>query len=382
MPLVIDSGTPADQLEAFTAAVEAGRSVAMVHTQWPDPLRRAAAADVEKARHGDELDPLGKIAVFTSGSSGRPRAVVRSIGSWQASVQPLADLLGMSDSDVVWAPGPLSSTLTLYGAWQARSLGLRVVLGYRPHPARLGRVTMAHVVPSMLPTLLAAHSSGLAPRLGTIVVAGDHVPSTAPRVWADRGVRLVEYYGAAELSFTGWRSVEGFVPFPGARVDIRDDELWVSSPYLAEGYLTPDDTAPLRTAEGWATVGDRACWLDQAGSEFLILGRGDAAVTTGGQTVLVADLESRLRKVPGVEGVMVTGVPDSRLGQVVVAVVTGVPDWRQMRGIVDGLPAEARPRRWARPERLPQLPNGKLDRAMVNVALLDGALSTGPLPTG
>ena len=77
-----------------------------------------------------------------SGSTGRPRGVVRSLASWQLSLDPLSELTGIGPGDVVWVPGPLTSSLYLYGAFHARTVGAVVVA----HPSRA--VTAAHLVPS------------------------------------------------------------------------------------------------------------------------------------------------------------------------------------------------------------------------------------------
>ena len=71
---------------------------------------------------------------------------------------------------------------------------------------------------------------------------------------------MVEYYGAAELSFVAWRDRSGPLrAFPGVETDLRDGLLWARSPYLAKGYLSARADRPLRRdSHGWATVGDLA----------------------------------------------------------------------------------------------------------------------------
>ncbi|MBI4939132.1 MAG: hypothetical protein HY830_00100, partial [Actinobacteria bacterium] len=65
-----------------------------------------AAAD----RLGPHPDgPL--LVVQTSGSSARPRAVVRTERSWDASLEPFGRVVGLTPEAVVWAPGALSATL-------------------------------------------------------------------------------------------------------------------------------------------------------------------------------------------------------------------------------------------------------------------------------
>jgi acyl-CoA synthetase (AMP-forming)/AMP-acid ligase II len=202
------------------------------------------------------------------------------------------------------------------------------------------------------------------------------------------GWRVVEYYGAAELSFVAWRDDSGpFRPFPGVETELRGGMLWARSPYLARGYLDPgtrdsnnsrdssngrdsndsnnsndtdDRGGPFQLdPQGWATVGDLARAV-HGGLE--ILGRGDAAVTSGGHTVLVEEVEQLLRGVQGVADVAVLGVPHPRLGQVLAAVVVGPAGDASLRAAVAVMPAPSRPRRWLHAEALPRTSGGKVRR--------------------
>jgi acyl-coenzyme A synthetase/AMP-(fatty) acid ligase len=177
---------------------------------------------------------------------------------------------------------------------------------------------------------------------------------------------VIEYYGSAELSFVGWRDDTGpFRSFPGADVRVGDDQLvWVRSPYVARSYLRRHAPGPWRQQAGWHTVGDLAR-PDRQG--WWLLGRGDAAVTTGGHTVVVAEVEAVLREVRGVRDVVVLGLPHDRLGQVVAAVVVPAAGSagalrQRLETEARALPAAARPRRWLRTDRLPLLGSGKVDR--------------------
>lgn len=320
----------------------------------------------------------GDLVLFTSGSTGRPRGVVRSVQSWRASLEPLTALTGICASDVVWIPGPLSSSLFLYGAWHATTIGATVRVDPVPRPD----VTVVHAVPTLLARALDAAAAGALPALRSVVVAGDALPS-AQRDRVDRlGWRLLEYYGAAELSFVGWRRDGGpFLPFPGVRTLVTAGRLHVHSPYVARGYLDPDDPGPLSTrvaGDGtvWRSVGDLA---EPAGEDgFHLLGRAGAAVTTGGSTVLASEVEAVLRQVPGVRDVAVLGVPHPDLGEVVAAVLAvgaGGPAAelrRDAAAAASRLPAAARPRRWYVLADLPRTISGKVDQPALRERVLAG----------
>jgi acyl-CoA synthetase (AMP-forming)/AMP-acid ligase II len=194
------------------------------------------------------------------------------------------------------------------------------------------------------------------------VVAGA-APAPGLRVRAERlGVALVEYYGAAELSFVAVDvDGSGLRPFPGVEVRLRDGVLWVRSPYLAESV----DGVPVADRDGWATTGDRARW--GAAGTLELLGRPGTA-TVAGHTVQLAEVEAVLAAVPGVAEAVCLATPDPRLGQRLVAVVRRIPGsdpLPALRRAEEALPPSARPVRHHVVDDVPRTPSGKVDRVAV-----------------
>jgi len=366
-----------DLLEDLLDAAAAGRPHAVLDPAWPAPLREAAHRQLREAL-AERRVTGGDLVLFTSGSTGAPRGVVRTADSWRASLAPLTDLTGLGGQDVVWLPGPLSSSLFLHGGFHARHVGAAVVTGRRP-PAE---ATAVHLVPALLRDALDAADEGALPRLRTVVCAGDSLPAVLREHAAARGWRVLEYYGAAELSFVAWRDDDGrFRPFPGAEVRVADGVLWASSPYLARGYLDPADAGPLRRDGRWATVGDLA---DGDGAGVHVRGRAESAVTTGGHTVVAEEVEQVLAGADGVDEAGVVGLPHPDLGSVLAAVLvpSAGSDPATARAVAAvatrALPAPARPRRWFTADRLPRTGAGKLDRAALAEHVRSGVAR--PLP--
>lgn len=313
-----------------------------------------------------ELIPSAFLAVMTSGTSGRPRLVTRTAASWSASFRPLTALTGLGRHDTVLLTGPLASTLHLFAAVHTLWLGGHLT-------DRKSIATAVHAVPSVLADLLLDPP----PRLRLAVVAGAVVPADLPRRAADLGLRLVEYYGAAELSFVAARvAPEPLRAFPGVEVRVTDGELWARSPYLALDRIG-SGAALRRSADGFVTVGDLA-EISRDGV-IVVRGRGESAVSTGGHTVVVEDVEAVLSGLPGVFEVAVIGTTDSRLGQVVTAVVVladGVDLAQVRRAARSVLAGPALPRRWHRVDALPRAPGGKVARHAI-AASLDGPCARG-----
>ena len=337
-------------------AVRTGDAFAVLDPTWPQSFLGMATAQVEAAV-SDGMVGDGDMVVFSSGSTGRPRGIVRTVESWQASVAGLSAITGITAEDTVWLPGPLWSSLYLYGAFHASAVGAHSIFR-DDDPAG---ATALHCVPSQLPGLLHRAEAGGLPLVRRAVVAGDHLPTQLRKQCETAGWRVVEYYGAAELSFVAWRDDDAPLrAFPGVETQIRQGMLWARSPYLANGYLTTGADGPFRLdPQGWATVSDLAQAV-VGGLE--VLGRGDSAVTTGGHTVVVEEVERLLRGLPGVDEIAVFGAPHPRLGQVLTAVVVGSVVDDTLRAAVAQMPAPSRPRRWLHADALPRTSGGKVRR--------------------
>ncbi|MEF3405327.1 AMP-binding enzyme [Agromyces sp. CCNWLW203] len=369
-PVACPIGTdPVRLVTLVLACLERGRPV----------LVGGDAADAE--RISPDLPPGTELAVLTSGSSdpaGTPRAVARTNDSWLASAAPLAEIAGLRASDRIAVTGPLHVSMHLYAALHTLWLGASV-------GDRLSGATTVHATPTRLARLLEAADPPL-----TAIVAGAAMSDSLRERAAARGIRLTEYYGAAELSFVAVGDGGALAPFPGVDVELRPSgaagggavgELWARSPYLALGAVGGGMLR--RSDDGFATVGDLA---EPIGSgTFRVVGRGDSAITTAGATVLAEDLEARLAASPGIASAVVLGEPHELLGERIVTVV-------ELDGTMDAaavvaaarqrLPAAERPRRWF-VSTIPMTDSGKPARGLVRAALETGALGPAvpPVPS-
>ena len=121
-------------------------------------------------------------------------------------------------------------------------------------------------------------------------------------------------------------------------VTVLDDDLNVVAPgeigrlarsgHIPLGYYNdPAKTAStfFTDAAGtrWSIPGDFAS-LEEDGTVTL-LGRGSLVINTGGEKVYPEEVEVALKDHPGVEDVVVVGLPDERFGQRVAAIVAPRP---------------------------------------------------------
>jgi acyl-CoA synthetase (AMP-forming)/AMP-acid ligase II len=347
---------PVALLTTVLACLDRGRPVLVGGTA--EQAERTATA----------LSPGTELALRTSGSSsadGSPRVVARTSASWLASAAPLAELAALTPADRIAVTGPLHVSMHLYAALHALWLGASV-------GDSLTGATAMHATPTRL-----ARALGDAACPPKAVVAGAAMSDGVRSAAAARGIRLTEYYGAAELSFVLAGHADGLRPFPGVEVELRPaasgTELWAGSPYLALGVVGGGMLR--RDAAGFATVGDLAERLPSGA--YRVLGRGDAAITTAGATVLAEDVEARIAALPGVAAAAVLGEPHELLGERVVAVVelaSGAALDRVVTAAHESLSPVELPRRWFVADALPRTGSGKVARGVLRDGLAAGTL--------
>ncbi len=115
----------------------------------------------------------------------------------------------------------------------------------------------------------------------------------------------------------------------------------------------------------YVVPGDWARVLDDEG-HIELLGRGSAVVNTGGEKVYPAEVEQALLQHPDVDDAVVFGMPDSRFGEVVTAVVVPASgasiDLEELAGHLDErLAGYKKPRRILVRDSLGRSPHGKVN---------------------
>lgn len=322
------------------------------------------------------------LETLTSGSTGQPRRIRRTQGSWTASFAVNARF-GLGPGARIATLGHLVHSLSLYGAIEGLHLGAHVHLlaGLRPDRQRAALVgcgiTHLYATPAQLRLL--TDGEGECPDLRLILVGGSKLDAAlrARLTSIAPGARICEFYGAAETSFisladeTSPQTSVGR-PYPG--VDLHLDptgEVWVRSPYLFLDYAAPPlDSNPVSTRrrDGWLSVGE----IGDLKEGFLYLkGRAGRMITIADQNVFPEEIEALLQTFPGVARAAVLPVPDRKRGHTLIAVLQG--DARQEPGILARLRRELGPLKAPRSliwrDDWPMLASGKTDLRALEVSL-------------
>jgi O-succinylbenzoic acid--CoA ligase len=384
-------------LARLYALLELGVPAVLLHPRWtPAERARAVAAtsdavDLDPVPPAPALDPsaLPDLAppapsaplavVFTSGSSGAPRAVVLSRAAFAASADASAERLGW-EADDRWLlslpPAHVGGLSVVTRCLRAR---VPVVLGSGLESAALlarirgEEVTLASFVPAQVRRLLDAAPEPAPPSLRAVLVGGGPCPTALLDEAEARGWPLLPTYGLTEACSqvatvapgegAAARGSAGRA-LPGVEVCISEGEILVRGPVLLDGYLDGGAVRRPLKADGWLATGDLGR-LDDAG-RLHVLGRRDELIVTGGENVAPQEVEEALQTCPGVREALVFGVPDASWGALVAAALVplGEPpaDGVLRRSLSARLAAFKRPRRIVWVDDLPRTPNGKPDR--------------------
>jgi cyclohexanecarboxylate-CoA ligase len=359
--------------------------------EWPAPSSDAVAPP--------EIDPGDPaVVLFTSGSSGTPKAVVHTHRGLLAKARIMTSVHGLGPEDVVLMPAPLAHISGLLNAvLVAGAAGMGVVLMARWDPvAAVGLIRAEQVSfmvgpPTFFVGLMGAEGcdAGAVASLRLISSGGSGVtPAFVEAARETLGCRVKRTYGSTEAPTmtTSWledgpdreRDTDGR---PTPHVELRitepsagsevgagtEGEVWVRGPEVCEGYLDPAATEEAFTPDGWFRTGDLGR-VDPDGW-LTITGRIKDVIIRGGENISAAEVEAALEAHPLVTQAVAVGYPDERLGQRVCAVV--VADGTFDLGMCQAWMAERGVTRFKWPERveqvatLPVLGSGKVDRAAV-----------------
>ncbi len=354
---------------------------------------------------------------FTSGSSGKPKAVLgrhRGLShfvAWQRThfaVTPadrVSQLVGLSFDPMlrdVFLPLTSGATLCIPQerdlldplAWMARE-----------------RISIAHTTPTVLQSWLQTYRAGAAlPRLRCLFIAGEPLTDTLVQSWRSRAGHegnLINLYGPTETTLArcfhviGARPSRGVQPVGAALPDSQAlvltaqgapcgigevGEIVIRTPLRSLGYLgQPEETERRFRPNPWRDdASDKLYFTGDLGrvrpdGALEILGRMDDQVKIRGVRIEPAEVMAVLARHPAVRQCAVLPRPgpdgSTRLVAYVVSAETVEADALRTH-LAAQLPPAYVPAAFVWLDELPTLPNGKVDRARLPAAPAEVAAST------
>jgi len=328
-------------------AVEHPAKLALINAQW---IVVAEAKEWKTFPRVDEPSnhPLFQqlmgqgspgLILFSSGTSGAPKAMVQDFGKLLASYESRREsdlgMLALLGFDHIGGLNTLFNTL---------AAGSLLAVPASRSPADVAATIARHRVailpasPTFLNLLLTAGLTEDLSSLRVITYGTEPMPESLLARLKDAfpQVRFIQTFGTSETGITRTESPEGdstFLRFedPNLEWKVIDDELWLRSRTQIAGYLNASNER--FTADGWFRTGDK---VEQGPNGTLrILGRMGEMINVGGEKLMPAEVESVVLGIPGVTDCRARGEANALTGQtVVVDVVASVTDQEALRSAI------------------------------------------------
>ena len=338
--------------------------------------------------------------VFTSGTSGQPRAVAHAHRAIWARQMMMEGWTGLRPEDRLLHAGAFNWTFTLgtglMDPWTRGATALIPATGIDPAQLALlmkrNDATIFAAVPGVYRQLLKFPLPAL-PKLRHGLAAGEKLPAPLRAAWEEAtGTQIHEAFGMSECStfLSGAPdrpAPAGALGFAqaGRRVAILGPDhrpvprgepgliaIARSDPGLMLGYLSAPEATAARMAGDWFLTGDLGSMSDEGAVTYL--GREDDMMTAGGYRVSPLEVETALAGLPGITELAVTELQVREGVRVIAAFcISALPldEAALAQAAAERLARYKQPRAWIRVETLPRNANGKLRRR----ALQDHALS-------
>ena len=358
-----------------------------------------------------EKQPLGAFMFYSSGTTGRPKGIVRElpdtmIDAGEGSVVHGAlqsALWGCDEESTYLSPAPLYHSAPVSFSMAILTLGGHVVVLPRFDAAdalaaiEKHRVTHSQWVPTMFTRMLKLdHATRMSFDLSSHQVA-IHAAAPCPREIKQQmmdwwGPIIYEYYAGSEVNgFTHvtpqeWLERPGTVgkPILGV-IHICDDDgrelpageqgiIYFEQAQMEYAYhKDPGKTKDVQHPEhaNWSALGDVG-YVDDEGYLFLT-DRATFMIVSGGVNIYPQEIEDALILHPKVDDVAVVGAPNEEMGEEVKAVVQTVAGVEASDALAGELMEFARERlaHYKCPKsidfdpQLPRLPTGKLYKRLL-----------------
>ncbi len=274
--------------------------------------------------------------VYTSGTSGRPKAAMHAHGDLAYARAYMEEVMGVRQGDRVFASSKLfftyalahslfgtlavGGTAILYDAWPDTGVIADLLADSRPD------VVLS--VPTFYRNLMRDEVTDQAVlrRVRSFFCSGEQLPVALNKRWEQHaGMPILEGIGSSETLFPYLSNRPGKHrigscghPVPGVELSLRDlsgkevdaaeteGVLWVGSPTLFTGYWQRPDAEERVLQDGWYNTGDR--FRRDAEGWWYFLGRADDMLKISGHWVSPLEVEQCALTVDSVDEAALVGV--------------------------------------------------------------------------
>lgn len=320
-PVILRQGDPLVFWSQFIEAIEAGKSIAVLSTEWPEAWLE------ELGKIAATFSPANSPAILipTSGSSGLPKFCIHNLDTLLSSArgfEPIAERFGVANNINVLPQHHVGGMLPVF---RSAIVGGKTHFAYYNNPGSIKKAPFPlveaciSVVPTQLRRMLDVPEwCGLLQSMGMVLVGGSACSENLLSEARTKGIRLAPCYGSTETAalvtmldpaaFLDGASGVG-KPIGNARILLdKEDRVQVFSQSNCTGYWP--DTASFQSDPLLSNDLGR---LDPSGN-LHILGRADRVIISGGEKIIPEVVEAAAQASGLVQEAHCFGSPDPDWG--------------------------------------------------------------------
>ena len=279
--------------------------------------------------------------MFTSGTTGHPKAVMHTYGNHWWSATSSALNLGLHQDDKWLLPLPLFHIGGFSILQKSIIYGIPAFIMEKYDSTtfyevlRDKKITIVSLVTLMLRQLVKILANNDLPKhVRCLLLGGGSVPEDLLQVVKKKSIPLFQSYGMTETSsqivtLSADDALEklgssGKPLFPAqVRILHADEngigEIAVKGPMVMNGYVDNRKANLESFLDGWLKTGDLG-YFDEAGFLYVVERRSDLIIS-GGENIYPSEVESALLQIPGVVDAGVFGKTNTTWGSVPVACI-------------------------------------------------------------
>ncbi|OBS93679.1 o-succinylbenzoate--CoA ligase [Vibrio tasmaniensis] len=258
--------------------------------------------------------------VFTSGSTGNPKAVAHTLQQHLCSAQGLLDVFNFEQADTWLLSLPMYhvSGLAIVHRWLAA--GGCIKIGSGQLETDIEGCSHASLVATQLHRLL---QSKQALTLTHVLLGGSHIPEALGLEAQQMGIETWLGYGMTEAASTvtakqvDSSNTAGFV-LDQRQLKIEDQRIFIGGNTLASGYYYQGELTPLVDENGWFDSKDLGEWDSE---QVAIIGRADNQFISGGENIHCEEIERALNQLSLINQAFIVPIEDDEFGSRPVAIV-------------------------------------------------------------